>query len=169
MNPLMQSLMAQKYSHTLTELIDDLSADPEAVQLFAEFHPTLWNDLAEQGYTCLELGQASQASRIFSFLLEYHNDEVAFHAAYADAMCSCKEYLVAAEYYNNAREMAPQVPDAFFYLSELYMMFRQPHFAKEHLEQVQEQMTSENHPLAHHIPKRIEFAEAAMKQEGAAQ
>lgn len=160
MNPTMRSLMLNKLGSTLTELLDDLQNDPEGMALYAECYPDVWDDLAEKGYQCLELEQNVQAARIFSFLLSYFPEEAAFHAAYADALCSMKKYLDAASHYLDTTEYAPAVPDAFYYLSEIYMMLKHPQYAVDPLETASV-LADEEHYLNESIPKRLSYAQDA--------
>jgi len=163
MDPLQQMLLAQRYQHTLTDLLDELRDDPEAIELFVEFHPEMWDDLAEQGYAALGLCQHRQAAAIFEFLLEYYPDEVAYHAAYADALCGVRSYLDAAIHYDRAVTLAPEVPDGYYYLAELYMMFRHPAFAVGALEEMAE-YTAPSHCLADELPMRLAYAREACEQ-----
>lgn len=159
MRMLQESLLAHKYRMTLSDLLEDLRQDPEAIALFEEFHPGIWNDLAEQGYQCLALEQLPKAAQIFDFLKTIAPEEPAFHAAHADASAGMKQYMDAAEGYFITAELAPQVPDAHFYFAEIMLFFRHPEVAQESLEEAQMLMGDQpGHALASKSQQYMEFA-----------
>lgn len=134
--------LAHRHRLTLTDLFEELVSDREALALFEEFHPGLWDDIAEQGYRCLALEQLPRARQIFAFLVEMRPDEPAYHAAYADAQAGMKDYLEAASGYYQTAELAPEVPDAHFYLAEIWLFFQHKQQALERLLQVQDLLAS---------------------------
>ncbi len=158
-----EQMIAQRYNTPLTELLKELEEDPEAVALFAEYHPNLWDDLAQQGYLCLELDQMPQAFSIFHFLLHYMPDEVAFKAACGDSLNGMKQYIKAAVYYHETIEDAPTIPDAYFYLAENYMLLRHPQYAIPLLQKVI-QLTDEQHHLHRASSRLLQYAEESLQQ-----
>lgn len=158
-----ESMLAERYRETLTDLLHELQEDPEAIELFAEFQPSLWDDLAEQGYRCLELEQSVQARDIFSFLLDYFEDEPAYHAGLADALSGCKRYLDAAEHYHETTSLAPDIPDAYYFLAELWMILKHPCYALEQYEAARALM-DDQHPLAEKTTRQLGFAQEAAEK-----
>lgn len=162
MRTFQDSMFAHKYRMTLTDLLEDLREDPEAIALFEEFHPSLWGDLAEQGYQCLALEQLPRAVQIFGFLKEISPDEPAYHAAYADACAGMKQYMDAAEGYFTTAQLAPQVPDAHFYFAEIMLFFQHPEVALASLQTAAEHMVeATQHPL---FSKLVEYQNYATSQ-----
>ncbi len=165
MRMLQESLLAHKYRITLSDLLDELRQDPEAIALFEEFHPGIWNDLAEQGYQCLALEQLPKAAQIFDFLKNIAPEEPAFHAAHADASAGMKNYLDAAEGYYQTAELAPQIPDAHFYFAEIMLFFRHPEVALRSLSEAKLLMASQpEHALAFKNQQYLEFATQQMQE-----
>lgn len=121
---MLNPFLAQRYKATLTDLLDELNSNPEAMTMFEEFYPHIWDDLAEQGYRCLELDQLPQAIRIFSFLLQYNPKNPAYSAGLADAHFGMKQYMEAANAYQVTATNAPDIPDAHFLLGEIWLFFR---------------------------------------------
>ena len=121
----MQTLyLAQRYKATLTDLLEELSSNEEAMSIFEEFYPQIWDDLAEKGYRCLELEQLPHAIKIFSFLLQFHPENPAYSAGLADAHFGMKQYIEAANAYEVTANHAPNIPDAHFLLGEIWLFFR---------------------------------------------
>ncbi|MBK03808.1 MAG: hypothetical protein CL920_10775 [Deltaproteobacteria bacterium] len=153
-------LFVQKLNNPLTELLDELGEDAQTMMLYAECYPEVWGELAEKGYKALELSQDRVAIRIFGFLLLFFPYEAAYHAAYADALCMARRYLEAAYHYYETTQLAPEIPDAFYYLSELYMIFRHPTHAVDALEAA-DSLADHDHYLQETLPQRLDCARAA--------
>lgn len=169
MNRFAGQLLATQYAETLTDILDEMCTDPDALELFIECYPEMWEQIAERGYECLSLDQTPQAQKLFGFLLEYHPEEAAYHAAYADALCGSKQFHEAGEHYRQTTQLEPSVPDAFFFLAEIQMIEQQPNEAKATLEQMKPLLALEpTHYLAELLPQRIQYAEEAIQNGGAA-
>lgn len=116
------NMLKSQLSNTLTDLVKELAADQASLAMFAEAHPTLWDDLADQGYECLDLQQLPQAAQIFALLTQACPEEVAFHAAYADALHGMARYQEAAVHYAITIELEPNIADAYFYMAEIHIL-----------------------------------------------
>ncbi|MCB9642197.1 MAG: hypothetical protein H6728_03920 [Myxococcales bacterium] len=135
MNIVQERLFAHRYASTLTDLLRELAADPESLQAMQECYPDLWDDLADNGFACLDLEHYRQSCDIFQFLVEHQPDDPSFHAGLADSQCGLKSYLDAASAYEETIRQAPDIPEAYVYLAEIYMMLAQHEHAKPLLEE----------------------------------
>lgn len=151
--------MAYRCRATMADLLDELRKDPEVIDLFVQFHPGIWDDLAAQGYCCLEFEQLPLAFQIFDFLLKYHPAEPAFWAGYADALVGMRKYNEAADAYRKTIELAPQIPDAHFCLAEICLFGRNHREAIPKLELVCALTASQpEHPLAEKSREYLSYA-----------
>ena len=168
MHQLQEMMMAQRYNKTLTDLLNELESDPEAIALFEEFHPGFWDDIAEQGYHCLELDQLPQALRIFSFLLHYHPSEAAYCAAFGDALAGLRDYMEAASAYSRVVVIEPEIPDAHFYLAEIWLFFQHHAEAIEKLNIAAAlMMPIDSHYLKGKTNRYLEYAHEAVAAQSA--
>ena len=160
---LQAKLIARRFATTLTDMLNQLEARGEMISMFLEAYPMLLDDLAENGWTCLDLDQVHQATKIFSFLLQFDSENPGYHAAYADCCSRVKEYALACEHYEMARELAPEIADAYLCLAEHSLMMRQPHEALGHLESLMSNSWFDSaHPLHQEVTKVLGWCQEWM-------
>lgn len=133
---LQDKLMAQTIDNSLTDILDQLEDNTGRLKLLMETYPALLDELAETGWKCLDLEQYRQASKVFSFLLQFAPDNPGYHAAYADCCSKLKDYELASKHYEATVELAPDIPDAYLSLAEHSLILKQPESACAHLERL---------------------------------
>jgi tetratricopeptide (TPR) repeat protein len=156
-----EMLLRQRYAETLTDLLDRLQQDAEALGFLQGIYPELLEDLAANGLFCLELEQPLQAYRVFEFLLQ-HGESPLYHAAFADCLVLFKKDREAMSHYQRTIELAPDIPDAYFNLAELFLMEREITTAISWLETMLSLDTTQGHPLESTAQERLRYAKEAM-------
>ncbi len=129
-----QKYIRQRYGETLTDMVDELAKDPEALEIFAANYPDIWDDLAERGYYCLELEQFPQAQKVFEFIAENSSPDGEHLSGLGEALAATKRYMEAAEQFLRARELDPNLSIATFFLAEIWLFFRHYREGREELE-----------------------------------
>ena len=158
-------ILAKRFDSTLTDLLQELKADEEAVGLLDECYPELWDDLADNGFTCLDIEQYRPAGAIFQFLVDYLPNDASFQAGLADSRCGLKAYQEAAEAYEQTIRQAPHIPEAYLYLAEIYMMMGHTELALPLLGELQKLLADQPaHPLFRESLTLQGYAEEALQQ-----
>jgi tetratricopeptide (TPR) repeat protein len=120
--------------------------------------------LADNGFACLDLEHYRQSFEIFQFLVNYHPNDPSFQAGLADSQSGLKHYLEAAAAYEETIRQAPEIPEAYVYLAEIYMMLTQHDHAQPLLEEVM-RITEEGfeHPMRSAAERLLGYLREAMQ------
>lgn len=164
MNLVQERLFAHRYASTLTDLLRELAADPESLEAMQECYPALWDDLADNGFACLDIEHYRQSFEIFQFLVDHQPHDPSFQAGLADSQSGLKHYLEAAAAYEETIRQAPDIPEAYVYLAEIYMMLAQHEHARPLLEEVM-RMTEGGfeHPMRSAAERLMAFIREAIQ------
>ena len=134
---LLESLYRRKYEETLSDILLDfvslLEQNPDLADDYLEEHPQLLDDLLERGLKCLELELFALARHFFAFLSPILEEHPLCQVGYGDALFGLKAYEEAVHPYQATITLAPDIPDAYLSLAEVYQILGKADLAEQTL------------------------------------